>query len=309
VELTRLNSQALPYIILLGFIWGSNLVVARFGLEQINPLTFVGLRLALASVAHLVVYAADRRRQWPVGRVLWRQAAVLGVLGTAVPMTSLIMALQYQSSGVTSIFITTGPAITVLMAHFFLADEPLTRRKSVGVALALGGALLLALQGESGLPDVAGASLLGFGLVIMGMVFGSAMAIYARKHLRHFDAFDVATVRMFVATLSLAPLVILVSGVDLRGVNTAGYFSLGYTALVGAFAGLLLEFYVIKRFGATAAVMTAYVIPVVATIGGVLFLGERMTVVMVGGMGLIILGIAIINRRRRTVRRGIIPPT
>lgn len=283
--------------------------MARFGLAQFNPITFVGLRLALACMAHLGVYLVDRRRRWPTDRLLWRRAALMGVLGTAVPMTVLLLSLQYQSSGVTSIFITTAPAITVLMAHFFLADERLTGRKIIGIALALGGALLLVLQGESGLPDASQASPIGFALVLVGMMAGSAMAIYARKYLRSFDAFDVATTRMVVATLFMAPIVLFFTGLDFSQVTAEGYFSLVYTALVGAFAGLLLEFYIIKRFGATAAVMTAYVIPVVATVGGALFLDERITLIMLGGMALIALGIAIINQRRRTVRRGYIPPT
>lgn len=283
--------------------------MARFGLAQFNPITFVGLRLALACMAHLGVYLVDRRRRWPTDRLLWRRAALMGVLGTAVPMTVLLLSLQYQSSGVTSIFITTAPAITVLMAHFFLADERLTGRKIIGIALALGGALLLVLQGESGLPDASEASPIGFILVLIGMIAGSAMAIYARKYLRPFDAFDVATTRMVVATLFMAPIVFFFTGLDFSQVTAQGYFSLVYTALIGAFVGLILEFYIIKRFGATAAVMTAYVIPVVATVGGALFLDERITLIMLGGMALIVLGIAIINQRRRTVRRGYIPPT
>jgi drug/metabolite transporter (DMT)-like permease len=43
--------------------------------------------------------------------------------------------------------------------------------------------------------------------------------------------------------------------------------------------------------------MTAYVVPVVAGIGGILFLSETFTPMMLVGMGLIISGIVIINQR------------
>ena len=85
-------------------------------------------------------------------------------------MTSIVSSLQFQSSGITAVLITTSPAITVIMAHFFLPDEPLTRRKSLGVLFALGGALLLAARGESGLPDVSRANPLGYLLVLLAMV-------------------------------------------------------------------------------------------------------------------------------------------
>jgi drug/metabolite transporter (DMT)-like permease len=294
----KMNSQALPYVILLGFLWGSNLVAARFGLAQFHPLLFVALRMLLASVGHVAVYLFNPARPWPHGRLLWRRATWLGIFGTAVPMTATISALQYQSSGVTAVFITTAPALTVIMAHFLLIDESLSWRKSLGVLLSLAGALLLVISGESGLPGIQ-ASPLGFGLVTLAMICGSGMAIYARRQLRDFDAFDVATIRMFVATAAVIPVALIFAGLDLSQVDGQGYFVLVYTAIFGAFAGLLLEFYIIKRFGATAAAMTAYVIPIVAALGGALLLNEQITAVMVAGMSLIVVGIAIINQRRR----------
>jgi len=298
-----LTIQALPYILLQGFLFGSTLIASRFSVGQFHPTTYVGLRMALASLCYAVFYLLDRRRRkWPMDPRLWRHAALLGIIGTAVPMIAFVGALQYQSAGLASVLVTSGPAITVLMAHFFLADEVLTVRKSVGVALALGGALLMAVRGESGLPHVSQANPLGYGLVLLGLLCSSGMTIFARKFMLSFDAFDVASVRMFVATLAVVPLSALLVGIDMRGVNGQGYFALGYAALVGNFAGMLLSFYNVKRFGATAAAMPLYVIPVVGGLGGALFLGEQITAGMTTGMGLIAAGIALINQRARPPR-------
>jgi len=125
------------------------------------------------------------------------------------------------------------------------------------------------------------------------------MTIYARKFMREYDFFDVASVRMFVATLTVMPLSALLVGVDLSGVDVRGYTALVYAALVGTFSGLMLSFYNIKRFGATAASMPLYVIPVVASLGGALVLGEQITTGMLAGTGLIAAGIALINRPQR----------
>lgn len=292
-----MTPQALPYISLLGLFFGSSLIASRFGVGQFQPSTYLGLRLIVASLCHAAIYGLSVRRRWPTDHRLWRHAAILGMFGTAIPMTAVVTALQYQSSGVTALLITTLPAITVLMAHFFLPDEALTGRTGAGVALALGGAALLALRGESGLPDVGQANLLGYGLLGMAMVLFSSSTIYARKYMRDLDAFDVASIRMFVAALLVMPLSALLIGIDLHGVDGQGYLALAYAAFFGTFAGLLLSFYNVKRFGATASAMSAYVTPLVATIGGVLILGETFTSGMLVGMGLIIIGITIINRQ------------
>lgn len=292
-----MDLQATPYILLLGFLFGSTLIASRFGVGQFSPTTYIWLRLLLSSLGHALIYALGiQGRRWPKDRGLWARAAVYGLIGTAIPMTSIVSSLQYQSSGVTSVLLTANPAITVIMAHFFLDDERLNLQKIAGVVLALGGAVLLAVRGESGLPGVTKASPIGYGLVFTAMTFGSAATVYARKYLRGYDSVDVASVRMLVATLIVMPLSLIFVGFDLGRVDVQGYFALGYAAIVGTFLGMLLQFYTIKRFGATAAVMALYVIPVFAGMGGVLLLGETITTGMLTGMALIAAGIALITR-------------
>ncbi len=291
-----MSLQAIPYILLLGLLFGSTLIASRYGVGQLAPLTYVGLRLTLASLGHIFVYLfAIGGQKWPTNRTLWRRAAFLGIFDTAIPMSMIVSSLQFQSSGLTAIVATIGPAVTVLTAHFFLPDEPLTRRKSLGVTLALGGALLLALLGESGLPDLGRANPIGILLAMTCISSASAMAVYARKQVSEFDSFQVASVRMFTAALIVMPLSIVLVGFDLGRVNWQGYLALGYAAIAGTFFAFWLVIYSISRFGATQTAMTNYVAPVIASLGGVLLLGEHFTSGMIGGTVLIMAGIAILN--------------
>ncbi len=292
--------QALPYILLGGFLFGSTLVASRFGVGQFHPMTYLGLRAVLASLGYGAVYVVSRRqRAWPTDPHLWRHATLLGLFGTAVPMACFLYSLQYLSSGLASILVTTGPAIAILLAHFFLDDETLTLRKGAGVTLALGGALLMAARGESGLADVGQANPLGYILLFVALAFGNGMTIYARKFMRQFDAFDVASIRMLVTAVAVMLLVVLFVDIDLQSVNAQGYLVLVYAALFGNFGGMYLTFHNLKRFGVTVASMTDYVIPVVAGFGGVLILDEQITVAMMIGIGLVVLGITLINWRKR----------
>ncbi len=291
--------QAIPYVSLLGLMFGSTLIASRFGIGQFHPLVFVGLRMLVASLCYLAIYTLYHRRQkWPADLRLWYHAGLLGVLGTAVPMTAIMISLQYQSSGMTAVLLTAGPAITVLMAHFFLADETLTLRKGIGVVLALGGALFLAVRGESGLHDVRQSNPLGYALVFLAMIAGGAMTVYVRRYMREFASFEVSSIRVFVSTLVLLPASMLLVGIDLQAVNGQGYLILVYAAMVTNVFGFLLSFYNIKRFGATAAAMALYVVPLVASVGGVLLLDEKITVGMLVGIGFIVLGIGLINRQQ-----------
>ena len=180
-----------------------------------------------------------------------------------------------------------------------MPDELLTRRKTLGAGLALGGALLLALSGEDGLPDVQQAQPIGYLLVGTGMIFTSVMVIYARKYLRGYDAYDVGSIRMFTTAVVALPLSLLMADFDVSGADAVGVAALGYTALVGTFLAFMLSFYNIKRFGATAAVIATYIIPVVAGIGGVVALGEEFTEAMLVGMAIIVSGIALLQEVKK----------
>ena len=296
-----MSAKSLPYITLLALFFGSTLIVSRFAVGQFEPLTYVGLRLFIAGLCYVVIYSLSSRRRLPRDRRVWLHSPVVGIFGTAIPMTAIVTSLQYQSSGVTALLLTTGPAITVIMAHYWLPDEKLTPRKILGVSLAVSGAALLAILGESGLPNVSRANPMGYVLVLTAMVIASAMTIYQRKYMQDLDYFEVGSVRMWTAAIVILPLSFLAAGFDFSKVNSQGYMALLYAALIGTFLGMLLAFYNIKRFGATAAAMTANLIPIVAIIGGALFLGETITIRMIFAMVLILSGMAILNQREATV--------
>lgn len=294
-----MNKKATPYILLLGILFGTTLVVSRFSISQFSPITYIGLRLSLVSLFFVMMYTLRIGKQdWPQGRELWGRGVLMGVMGTAIPMVGIVSSLQYLSSGLTSILITVSPAITVLLAHFFLEDERLSRRKGAGIILAVSGALLLVILGESGLPDVSQANPIGYALVLGGMFSGSIMTIYTRKYMQSFHVMDVTGIRMFAGALFVMPVSILFEGFDLSQVNLQGIMGLLFAAVVGTFLGFLLSFYNIQQFGATAAVMTSYIVPVVTGLIGVLFLGEHITWGMMTAILLIILGVWMINSRR-----------
>ncbi len=295
-----MDLTSLFYVALLGFFFGSSIVSTRFGLTEFSSFSFIGLRMILATFGYIALFLFSSRYSAPTDNRVWKHGAVLGLIGTALPMTAFITALNYLSSGLSAIIGTAGPAITVLLAHFLLSDEHLTQRKAFGVALALGGALMLTLLGESGLPDASVASPIGFILIFGSNISSSLGAIYARRYVRDLDTVQVTSVRTFVGMALTAVAALLWSDTNLADVTQVGISALLYSASISSFAGFLLSLYIITRFGATTSAMTAYIVPVFSTIGGALLLDERITLGMLGGMAIIIAGIIIINSRQQT---------
>lgn len=288
--------KALPFVILTGFLFGSTLIASRFSVGQFHPLNYISFRLLLASSAHLLIYIVSQRA-FPRDRTLWFRATLFGVFGTAVNLVGIVSSLQFLSSGLAAILITISPAITAVFAHFFLPEERLNIRQWAGVLFALSGAAMLALLGENGLPDVA-VNPIGYLFAGTAILSGSIMTIYARRNLQGYDSFDTASIRMWIATLTVVPLTTIFVGYDLSTVNMQGVVAVLYAAFVGTFSGFMAQLYTITRFGAVPSSMITYIIPLVTVIGGILILGESFTPLMIVGIGIIVSGITLVQQNK-----------
>ena len=275
---------------------GLSLVLSRFGLSQFDPYVFVGLRFAIAATIFAAIYAVSATRRWSRDPRLWRNAAIVGVVGTAIPFAGFIGALQFQSVGLTALLVTTSPAITVTAAHFVLPDARLNRATVVGVLVALGGAMLMVANGESGLPNVARANPLGYGMVFGALLVDAFTNVFIRKKMPGSDTFDVTSIRMLTAMIVILPLAYWFNPPDFGQIKATGWGVLLFSAIVSTVVAQLLAFYIVRTFGTTAMVMVGYTVPLVTLIAGVLLLGETLTSGMIAGMVLIVSGILIVNR-------------
>ena len=79
-----MNAKQLFYIVLTGLAFGSSLVASRFGVSQVEPVSFVTARLIMASLGFFAIYALDHRRHpWPTQPQLWRHSLIVAIFGSA----------------------------------------------------------------------------------------------------------------------------------------------------------------------------------------------------------------------------------
>lgn len=291
--------KAIPHVLTLGLAWGLNVVVIRFGISQFDPYIFVGLRLIISTIFFLLMYAVLPDRNWSRDPKVWRNGFIVGFFGTAVPFVSFATALQYQSAGVTSLFVTTAPAITVTLAHFVLPEARLRWATVIGVIVALSGAVLIIALGETGLPNVTEANPLGYIFVMIALLSDSGTVVFIRKYLQGYDTVDVTSIRLLTGTVIVAPLAFLLRPHDFSTVNVNGWGALLFAGLIATVFAQGLFFYITRTFGTTTIAMVSYIVPIVAILTGVFFLGETITWGMVAGMVLIVSGIFIVNVRRQ----------
>ena len=126
----------------IAFLWGSTWSVIRIGLEDLPPLRFAGVRMALA--AALLAPFALRGGAW---RVLLGEAgpriALVGLFQIALPYGLMFVAQQWVPSGLAALLFATFPVWIALLARLVLPGERLTPAKLASAAVGVAGIAVL----------------------------------------------------------------------------------------------------------------------------------------------------------------------
>jgi len=156
-------------------------------------------------------------------------------------------------------------------------------------------------MGETGLAggDTSG-SIKGYAFLLFSTVISTLTMVFARKYMKDLDPIDVSAIRLLTAAILVFPLSLFFFGWDVSAVPPIGIWAIVWAILFGTFGALLLNFYSLTQFGATATSLVSFFVPIFGTLGGVLVLGETVTSGMLLGMVVILGGIALLREPRTT---------
>jgi len=185
----KANLGADAAIVATTLIWGSTFAIARGILDEWPPLTYLALRMAVATALFAVLFP---RQLASADGSAWRAGGTLGLLigaGFIGQTVGLLYTSPAKSAFVTGL---TTPLVPVV-AYAFLRARP-SRENLLGVLLAsAGGALILAPAGERG---VNLGDLITLGCTLLFAAHITLMSVYARR----FDARQLSLIQIAVAS-------------------------------------------------------------------------------------------------------------
>jgi drug/metabolite transporter (DMT)-like permease len=253
-------------------IWGASYLFIADALGAIGPGGVTFVRLAVGFLT-LSVFPSARK---PVLRSDWWKIVALGAFWMAFPLSMFPFAERYVSSALTGMLNGANPLFTTTVAAILAWKLP-SRRVTVGIAIGMAGAVVIALStlGE-GRSTVAGVGMILAALVSYGVALNLASPLQQRN-----GALPVILRAQLMALVLVAP-------IGLRDVfhvrwapgPLAALLALGVLSTGVAFAIMAVS---AGRFGATRASSAAFLIPAEALVLGVLFRGEHVALLSVIG--------------------------
>jgi drug/metabolite transporter (DMT)-like permease len=277
----------------LSLAWGSSFLWIKIAVQEIGPFLLVGLRVLFGILGLALVFAL-RRPEWPKDRRLLRNLLILGITNTALPFALISWAEQHIDSAVASILNSSVPLFTMVIAHFVLTDDRMTRRRVLGLLVGFLGVVLLVLRDTSGNMNL---DLLAEGAMILAVVFYAGSSVFARRNTQGASPVVNAIVPLFSADAFIWAAAFLVESPIHLPQMPLTWAALLWLGLIGSCIAYLLYYYLIHAIGPTRATMVTYTFPVVGVALGVLFLHERLDPYLIVGAVLIIGSLLIVNKK------------
>lgn len=279
-------------LLFLASLWGPSFLFIKVAVAEVPPITLVFLRVSLAAVVLFVIL------RWqggviPADRQMLKHLAIMALIHNSVPFVLFSWGEQYISSALASILNGTTPIFTIILAHFFVADDTLTPTKVSGTILGMGGLLLLIAPSFA-----SGLAVTTWGLLAVttaAVSYGVAI-VYSRNHLRGLPFLVAPTMQMAFASLYLLPFSLLIDRPwQLAFPSWPAVASVVALALLGTAVAFVVYYRLLEGADASYVSMVTYVVPVFGVILGVLVLHEKLEWTTYLGCGLILVGVMIVN--------------
>ncbi len=281
---------ALASVLSAVLLWAISFPALRLGLRFFPPVTMALLRYGLAALPVLAYFhfRFGMRRSLSEAREDLPLLLALGVFSVAIPNITQNLGLwRNESSSLTAIIQASSPAFAVLLA-FMVLKESIGWKKVMGIVLAVSATSLLA----AGDLTLQGSTFEGNLLILASSVSYGVSGIIAKTLLSRREPGVVVGWSFIFGALLILPAVPLDWGLPLT-LEAEGWFILLFLAFLPGVLASFLFYVVLQGQDLSRLVFFLYLIPVLAAIPSVLFLGEIVTLRMAFLGILIIVGVAI----------------
>ncbi len=289
--------------ILATFLWGSAFPFIKLSYEELHitadetgkQILFAGYRFVLAAVL-IFIFSLFMKRKMSLKRTDVKELSMIGLFQTFLQYVFFYIGLAYSTGVQGSIIAGTTTFFQMIIAHFVYRDDPLDKRKIIGLTIGFSGVVMVNLT--------KGSFELSFGIgesfLLLAMLFAGIGNVLAKEGSSRINVITLTTVQMLFGGIGL-----LLVGATFAGwmpfvITVKGMCMFLYLAFLSA-TGFVLWNFVMKYNKVGKVSMFLFLIPIFGVFLSAVLLKEALSFYVFLGLALVVFGIIVVNFEKERV--------
>jgi len=268
-------------------LWSSSWPIIKFGLEEIPPLTFAGLRYITASLilfSAVIISPKQRAILKTINHQWWLKLILYGLIFYTITQGAQFFGLLFLPAITVSMLLSFTPILVLILAFFLIKEKP-SKLQIFFVILALFGAFLYFFRSINF--EYSTMVIIALVIVVIGVLSNGLSAIMGRSinKSQELNPLIVTSISMLIGSI-----VLLIVGLTTEDIPQLSPVSIGYIlwlSVVNTAFAFTLWNHAMQRLEAVEISIINNTMLVQITILAVIFLSERPTILEWVGLGII----------------------
>ncbi len=283
--------SAVLLALLVTFLWSTSFIIIKFGLKEIPPLVFAGLRYSIAFVVLLPFLLTSKNKDIVKNLTSkdWLNLTLLGILFYAFTQGTQFIGLSLLPAVTVSLWLNFTPLVVAVLAIFLIKEIP-TVLQRFGVVLFIAGILTYFYP-----VSLCGDQTTGLIVMTIGVLANAASAVFGRSVNKksHLNPIVITIISMGIGSI-----ILLTIGISLHGlpiITTQNIIYLLWLAVVNTALAFTLWNFTLRTLTAMeSSIINGTMLIQIGVLAWV-FLGEDITVKEITGMLIAAIGAVLVQ--------------
>ncbi|MBO9563382.1 MAG: EamA family transporter [Niastella sp.] len=277
------------------FFWGTTWIASRQGVKHMPALQLAGIRQSIGGLLY-VIFFLGKGRTLPRGKE-WGPIIILSLLNFALSNGLSTWGVKYISAGLGSIIAATFP-LWIVIINMFTVRSGIPAKAVIGLLLGFTGVCVIFYEHLADFlqPEFR------FGIMLSlaaswTWAFGT---LYTKQQAAAFNPYFSLGLQMLISGI-LTSVIAIASGqtVAIQEIPWQSWTAIAYLAIFGSVISFIAYLYALQNLPTQQVSIYAYINPMVAVVLGSLIFDEKLTVFIVVGGAITLLGVHLINQAYR----------
>jgi drug/metabolite transporter (DMT)-like permease len=273
-------------------LWAANFTIAQFATREFDPLFIAAVRVILTG---LVFYPFLPRSERPVEKSDWKAILPLSLSGILTNHVCFALGISRTTPSHSAVMHALVPVWVGVVAFFVIRERP-AGLALAGMALAVGGALVVILGRPKGLPRD---TLVGDLITLVGIVGFSFYTVYGRRAVGQMGGFRAVTFAFLFAVPAMIPLLVIGAlRTDWSALTWKGWAAIAYMWIFANMVAYRLHIFALSRLTAGEVAAFTDIQPAIGIGISVLAGRDTLSAPLVVGAAVALGGVILVQLRR-----------